>query len=171
MRWVGLIGLTLVMVLIGLIYWRSLAVSSGGTQEPHSPENVVSSGGETHRTTPSTSQAQRPEEIVSVFPEENSTACPRTEISARFSLKGEMLKDGQMHTKAFSLILDGEDVTAKTDIRSTMDFPQSQGTIFYRSEKSLSLERHEATVAFPDAATGETQTYTWTFDAQEIGCQ
>jgi hypothetical protein len=171
MRWVGLLGLTLAMVLIGLIYWRSLAVSSGGTQEPHSPENVVSSGGEMHRTTPSTSQSQRPEEIVSVFPEENSTTCPRTEIGARFSLKAEMLKDGQMHTKAFSLILDGEDVTAKTDIRSTMDFPQSQGTIFYRSEKSLSLERHEATVAFPDAATGETQTYTWTFDAQEIGCQ
>jgi hypothetical protein len=171
MRWVALIGLTLVTVLVSVIFWRYLVVSSGGTQEPHSPENAVSSGGEMHRTTPSTSQAQRPEEIVSVFPEENSTTCPRTEIGAQFSLKGEMLKDGQMHTKAFSLILDGEDVTAKTDIRSTMDFPQSQGTILYRSEKSLSLERHEATVAFLDAATGEPQTHNWTFDAQEIGCQ
>jgi hypothetical protein len=46
MRLVGLIGLTFAMALIGLIFWRSLAVSSGGTQEPHSPENAVSSGGE-----------------------------------------------------------------------------------------------------------------------------
>jgi hypothetical protein len=37
------------------------------------------------------------------------------EIGVRFMLRGEMLKDGEMDVAAFSLALDGEDVTAKTD--------------------------------------------------------
>ena len=166
----ALVGLTLASVLIGALFWRSFAVSSGsGPQGPNSPENVDNSGQETNQTTPPSS-AQRPAQIVSVFPEEDSVVCPTAEVGAGFMLEGAMLKDGEMDLASFSLTLDGEDVTAETDFGGTMDFPQSQGKLFYRPGKALSLDRHEATVSFPDAETGERQTYAWTFDVQEISC-
>jgi hypothetical protein len=156
--------------LIGAFFWRSLAVSSsGGPQEPDSPENVVSSGEETNQTT-SASRARRPARIFAGFPKENGAVCPTAEVGAGFVLEGAMLKGGEMDQAAFLLALDGENITAQADVRGTMDFPQSQGTLLYRPKAPLSLGHHRATVSFPDK-TGEVHTYTWLFDVRDIPCR
>jgi hypothetical protein len=170
MRWAALTLFTLVAVLVGMILWRSLAVSSGGgSQDPRSVENSVPSNQSPDPNRPSLSP-QRPEEISAIFPEENGAACPETEVSVGFSLAGAMLKDGEVDPTVFSLALDGKDVTAETDIRGTMDFPQSQATLIYRAEKPLRPGRHESAVSFPSKEAGKTQTYVWAFRVQEGPC-
>lgn len=168
MRWVAWTGLPLVTILIAAVVWRFLVASSSndGSSRPKSPENVVGSGHETSQTTP-TPHAQRPAEILSVIPEEDSVTCPTTEVGARFMLKGAMLRDGEMDATAFSLALDGEDVTAETKLRGTMDFPQSHGDLVYEISEPLPPGRHEVTVWFPDAKTGDTRIYAWGFDVKE----
>jgi hypothetical protein len=105
--------------------------------------------------------------IISVIPEEEGVACPQTEVSAKFMLKGAMREDGEMDIAAFSLTLDGEDVTLQTKQRGTMDFPQSHGELIYESRNPLARGRHEVTVRFPDPQTGNRRIYTWVFDVKE----
>jgi hypothetical protein len=91
-------------------------------------------------------------------------------VSVGFSLSGAMLKNGQMDVSAFSLTLDGRDVTPKTDVRGTMNFPQSRGVLFYKPGTPLSPGRHEARVTFPEK-TGNARVYTWSFGVTKASCK
>ncbi len=165
MRWASLTGL-ITAALIGVILWRHLTLSFGdGTQEPNtSSRDMVGSG---HKTGQST---RRPLQILSVYPQEDGVACPSTEVHVRFGLRGAMLEQGAMNTAAFSLALDGEDVTAETKMLGTMDSPQGHGELIYEPRATLPSGRHKATVTFPDPKPGDMRTYSWGFQVRSTAC-
>ena len=166
MRWKVPAMLASALILGGAISCRSFSGSADGKpQDRRPPEAPTGSHQETDQTRAELSP-RRPQEISSVFPTENSIVRPTAEVGASFLLKGAMLKDGQIDTPAFSLALDGEDLTAELRFRGTMDFPQSHGTLSYRPGAPLSLGPHEATVSFPDER-GNPKTYSWAFDTQQ----
>jgi hypothetical protein len=170
MRWMALLALSAALTLSGAPSCRYIfGTTHGGSQNQAPAEVLLSFDRETERA-PLDSHSQRPPEISSVLPKEHSTACPTSEVGARFSLSGAMLENGQMDVSAFHLMLDGQDVTAKTDVRGTMDFPQSSGELFYKPDTPLSPGSHEARVSFPDEKTGDTRHYTWGFDVKKATC-
>ncbi len=171
MRWVTLTGLILAAV-TGVILWRHLALSLGnGTQGPNSSSSdIATSGNETTRRSPQES-TERPLQILSVFPQEGGVACPTTEVYVRFRLEGAMLEEGVMDTAAFSLALDGEDVTAETKMLGTMDSPQSHGGLIYKPRATLPSGLHKATVTFPDPMLGRMRTYNWGFEVKRSACK
>ncbi len=135
--------------MIGVVSWRLLAAPTGDGS------GLEETG---HRRADS---EPRPPQIASLTPEEDGVAPPGSEIGATFRLEGEMLEDDEVDAPAFSLTLDGEDV--KTDIRGTMDFPQSQAEVFHQPRTPLPPGRHRASVSFPDEK-GVRQTYSWMFE-------
>jgi hypothetical protein len=145
----------------GTMLWRFCAEAfGGGSQRPPRPHTPASPGRGSELAYP-----RRPREILAVYPEAGSVAGPAPEISVRFLLYGAMLKDGAMDEGAFSLAIDGEDVTAKTSILSSMNHPQSHGTLLYRPTSRLPPGRHEASVFFPGGSGGRCR-YLWHFEVR-----
>ncbi len=108
-------------------------------------------------------------EVGRVSPAPGSTVCPRPRIQVSLRLTAALRKDGVFDLSQVRLAVDGRDVTSKTLVMGTLDFPQSVAAVTYVPEKALPLGLYRVVLRI---ASGQgPQVYTWTFVVAAISCQ
>ena len=167
MRWMALLALSAALTLSGTSSWR-LVLGSQIADPKTRRHRKFCLASTRNGAGQLDSHGQRPPEIRQSS--RGAQHCLSDVRGGRTgSLSGAMLENGQMDVSAFHLMLDGQDVTSKTNVRGTMDFPQSSGELFYKPDTPLSPGSHELG-SFPDKKTGDIRHYTWGFEVKKATC-
>ena len=105
----------------------------------------------------------KPPQLVNVFPHEGSTHAVVEVIGAELDLA----RGDRVDPASLRLLVDGADVTSRSKITQTRDWPASSASIFY-APIELQAGVHRAEVAFRTEA-GMTLRYTWCFTSKRPG--
>jgi len=155
-RFVGWVLLVATTAFVGI---RASSRIDGNTPVPSVPRPVP--------------QAQGPisqlQELAGVSPAQGSTVCPRPKVMIVLRLSDALRTRGTFDPARVRLLLDGTDVTRKSVILGTQDYPQRSASLMYAPEKPLIRGLHRGLFRF--ASTRGPQTYAWSFTVAPIPCQ
>ncbi len=112
--------------------------------------------------------AQFPE-LGTISPVEGSTVCSRPKVMVALRLNDALRTRGAFDVSRVQLVLDRIDITHKTTIVGTLDYPQGTASLSYTPAKPLRRGTHRVMVRY--ASPGGLKAYAWTFLVAGIPCR